>query len=292
MLGRGVSITVALALLVALAASGVTQAAPRAAKHHTACEVAADVLDDVRKGIRGVFGAEPPKGRDAMARGCSKVWGDIAKGFTKRDSEGLDDATEDAMNDERGGRREYNAKDAKQKVLLETVGSESRNRPVQFTLLKSVSPPPGGVVVVAKPFRTTAVLNLRSSPDLKKAENVVGSFAKGEVVAVMARTTDGWALIGAQGYDKDAPDDYVGVGYASMQYLVDPALKAAPLRKAKTARPKLASASGGKGPVAAAPVQKSTVKASTQCKTVSASTGQSRESKTGCATPAGRYEVV
>lgn len=258
------------------------------------CEVVGEVIDKTRDWIRDRVGARRASS-GKVGKGCYIAWNKVADTFSERDKKGLSDATEDALETDGRARRQYVAKDAKATVTIETSDPTDETKKVEFVLLETVSAPPKGVRVVGKPYRTTAGLNLRSSPDLAKKENIIGTFAPGETVAVMAVTPDGWALIGSQGYVEDDPEEYAGVGYASMRFLADPTVKTASLRKTRTARPKGGAAANGQVSSSSAVktgVKRQNVQASTQCKTVSATTGKESDSKRGCASPSGRYEIV
>lgn len=257
------------------------------------CEIGGGVIDGTRIWIRDRLGAKRPS-TGKIGKGCYIAWNAVADTFSPEDKKGLSDTTEDALEADGKTRRQYVARDSKATVTIETSDPTDESKKVEFVLLQSVSAPPKGVRVVGKPYRTTVGLNLRSSPDQKQKENIVGTFAPGETVAVMAVTPDGWALIGSQGFVDDDPDEYAGVGYASMRYLADPTVKSASLRKTRTARPKAAASSGqvsASGGVKTG-VKRQNVQASTQCKTVSATTGKASDSKRGCASPSGRYEIV
>lgn len=238
-----------------------------------------------------------------FAAGCAVGWS-FAKNWSEKDKQGLEGASQEALNSQ-NGQMGWQAPESGAQVSFQTMNAGERNEDIEFEHLESVQEPPDGSRVVAKPFRTVARVALRSSPDNSASDNIIGRFNAGQTVEVVGLTPDlQWAMIG---------EDGVIVGYAAREGFTE---LAQPLRKVVTERhfvdkglatqvsaPKRKAKARGRAapPVMAAqvapPPDRSQVRttkiaATTQCKTLVAVTGQQQDRKTGCNSPNGKWRIA
>ena len=210
--------------------------------------------------------------------------------WTPRDKQAVEDASQDAFDDPAGGQRDLVTPDSKEHLTLVNTGTTTtESREVEFQHFDSILPPPAGSRVIARPYRALNVLHLRSSPDESSGDNIVGRFEPAEMVEVEAQSPDGrWAVIGESG---------VIIGYAPMGGLA-PLEATQTLRRTVTAkaRPDTPRVAKGKAApqVALAPrgqIQTARLMASTQCKSLVATSGNQQQKKEikGCSAPGGKW---
>lgn len=229
----------------------------------------------------------------------------FASNWSARDRAALDAQTEQMLDRPVGQSEVWVAPESRQPVSFTTATPVVETKPLEFEYLENVAPPQKGVQVIARPYRTTDVLRLRSSPDATSDDNIVSRFNRGEVVEVIGASPDQrWAMIGYDG---------VIVGYSSFEYLqaLDERQtlrtvatskprpeRAAPSRAAATTTPTAPSrATSSSRPVqvaqvAAPRVRTARVVASTRCKSVVAVSGQQTDRKKGCAQPSGDWKFA
>lgn len=238
-----------------------------------------------------------------FAAGCALGW-TFAANWSKNDKDGLDRASQEALDDPNGNMN-WRAPESGAQVSFQSANAGERNEDVEFQHLENVEAPPEGSRVIARPYRTVARLALRSSPEDDNAYNILGRYNAGQTVEVVGMTPDAeWVMIGDQG---------VVIGYVKRTGLVESGQS---LRIAKTERyyvdspapPKAARAKGkGKAktrpaapmmaqvapPAAQGKVKTIKVAATTQCKSLTAATGQSQAQKlTGCNRPGGKWVIA
>jgi hypothetical protein len=229
------------------------------------------------------------------AAGCAVGW-QIGKNWSQRDRQAFDNATQDAFDAPTPIQRDWQAPESREQVTLVTTQPVVENRQVEFEYDSQVAKPAAGTVVVSRPYRATTVLRLRSTPDEVVQDNIIGRFDEGEIVEVVGQTPDGrWAMIG---------EDGVIVGYAAMSYLTTMD-SAQTLRRTRTARAKPERPAPSTQPgrtqtvtntTTAKPaprkVQTTKVMASTQCKSMVATSGGVRDQKKGCSLPNGKWQFA
>lgn len=233
-----------------------------------------------------------------FAAGCALGW-TFAKNWSEKDKQGLDQASQDAL-DNPNGTMDWQAPESGTPVRFRAVNAAERNEDVEFQHVENVEAPPEGSKVISRPYRTAARLALRSSPDSSSADNILGRYNTNQTVEVVGLTPDGeWAMVGDQG---------VVIGYAlrtglvetgqslrtvqTERYYVDtPApARATPARtKAKVKAKAPVMMAQVAPPVSVAKVKTVKVAATTQCKSLTAATGQQQQSKTGCNRPGGKW---
>ena len=232
-----------------------------------------------------------------FAAGCAIGWG-FAKNWSQRDKDGLEDASHQAMENPNGS-MEWQAPESGSQVQFRTASAGEKSEDVEFQLADTVEAPQQGSKVVSLPYRAVSNVALRSGPDNSSESNIVGQFAANQTVEIVGFTPDmRWAMVGEDGVivGYAERDRFTEVGQALRQ--VRTARHVAPVRK--PARPVIArrnartpAAPVMAAQVAPAPVQPQvrTVKvaATTQCKSLTAATGQQRQSRTGCNRPGGKW---
>lgn len=235
-----------------------------------------------------------------FAIGCAAGWGFASK-WSKTDKDGLDTASQQALDDP-NGTMDWKAPESGAQVRFRTASAGEKNEDVEFEHLDSVEAPPEGSRVVSRPFRTVARVALRSAPDRTISDNIVGRFNTGQTVEIVGITPDGqWALVG---------EDGVIVGYSAREgfsEILQPSrLVRTERHYIETTAPPKKSIGKGKGgrarvPVllvqAAPPVSRSQVKttkvaATTQCKSLIAASGNANQSRTGCNRPGGKWVIA
>lgn len=237
-----------------------------------------------------------------FAAGCALGW-TFAKDWSQKDKDGLDKASEDALNNPNGA-MDWQAPESGQQVRFRSNAVADRTEEVEFQHLDNVEAPPPGSKILSRPYRTMARLPLRSSPDGTGTDNILGRYNQGQVVEVVGITPNGlWAMVGDGGVvigylPRNGLTDTgqaLNVAQTERYYIDAPAApapaRAAPAKgKAKAAvRPAPALAARMAPPVAQAQVKTVKVAATTQCKSLTAATGQQQQSKTGCNRPGGKW---
>ncbi len=283
---RSRAISAALVLALSTTTVGVTPQVAVAKDHSKGRGCVAGAI------IGGLLGAalagKNNRGGGALvgaAVGCAAGWG-FAANWSARDKAALDAASEQALDAPTPQTTQWTAPESGQAVTFQTAEPEVKTQTTEISYVENVAPPPQNVQIVARPFRANTVLRLRSSPDASNPDNIIGRFERGELVEVTGLTPDGrWAMIG---------DNGVVIGYAAREYLVT--LDAyQTLRRTTTAKvkpdagdgqPRRANATYAQ---ATPKVVKTSVMASTQCKSVVASSGAQSQRRTGCESPKGDW---
>ena len=213
----------------------------------------------------------------------------LGMNWSERDRAAYDEASQDALDDPGNGSRDWYTPESRERVTFQTVSATTESRPVEFQYYSNVAAPVAGSRIISRPYRTTTTLRLRDLPDETNGV-IVGRFDPGETVEVVGETPDRrWAMIGEGG---------VIVGYASMSYLTP--LGSQSVRKTVTARAKAdAPARVAKGKAAPAPtapsrgaLQTTKVVASTQCKSLVATSGDQTDQRKGCNLPNGKWQFA
>jgi hypothetical protein len=218
----------------------------------------------------------------AVGVGCYAIFSVLQ---SERDREAYLEQQQAALDKGEPTNVSYTAADAGVPVSINTGAEET----VQSTVLVKATPEltggvPAGFIVVGRPYRTTASLNLRAAPSTG-GDNVIGGFRSGEVVNVMGLTADRqWALIGAND---------VAVGYSSLQYLrpdngAPRAAARGGVRRVVTATP---TARNG-GQMRTAEPRTIRVAATTQCRSVQSQSGTAVDRRRGCRSPDGGWAVA
>lgn len=273
-----------------------TEAAAKTAKA-VGCLAGAVVLGALFRGLAVQADASRAEVNQAtaagVALGCAAGF-QIGKNWSERDKAAYGDASQDVLDDPTPQSRDWYAPESGDRVTLITTAATTESREVDFQYYNNIAAPVAGSRVISRPYRATNLLRLRSTPDENNPNNIVGRFEKDEIVEVVGLTPDGrWGMIGESG---------VIVGYASMDYLMtleaSRTLRRTVVARAKPDRPASAPASrptkGKAAPAPAAPaaprqVQTTRLVASTQCKSLVATSGTQRDKKKGCSLPSGKW---
>lgn len=213
-----------------------------------------------------------------------------------KDNERLTAKSNELLNRDGATSENWYAPESKQNVRISTGQAHERNAEVPFAFDENVAKPAAGTVVEAKNYVVvTNRLNFRSAP--RTGNNLIGYFDKGETVEVIGRSADGkWALVGDRG---------VVVGYAAFRddgqdLLVTPEqarARRATVKSTARARPKVVKQAGGdlsaaKPRTQTAKPKTAIVRASTECKAVTAQSGGKSDTRTGCALPNGQWAIA
>lgn len=280
-----------------------------AAAHEKKKHTGSKVLGCIGGGFLGSLAAAllaPKRDRRAAAvlgfgAGCAVGWS-IAKHWSQKDKDGLDQASQQAL-DSPSGEMTWQAPESGQQVNFRAGAASEQDQDVNFQHLDSVEAPPQGSRVISRPFRTVGQVVLRSSPDNTGTGNIIGSFNSGQTVEIVGLTPDArWAMVG---------EDGVIVGYAEQagfnelsqplrqvrteRHLVEVPAPARPTHaKLATKRQRAASriAMMTASPPTPGQIKTTQVRATTQCKSLIASTGKQQDTRTGCKVPNGGWAIA
>ncbi len=267
---------------------------PRRMAHHKApSKLGSCVVGGL---LGGLLGAAVSNSRDRTAAivtgaalGCFAGFS-FAANWSDRDKAALDNETDEVFDQPVAQPTTWVAPDSRTPVTFTSSAPVEETQKVEFQSYDNVAPPQKGAHVISRPYRTTDVVRLRSSPDAGNDDNIISKFNRGEIVEVIGATPDGqWAMIG---------DDGVIAGYTSFDYLRTLDARQT-LRRVATSRPKPIQATptvtrANSSPGYTAPPTIKTIKilASTQCKSVVAVSGEQSDRKKGCAQPAGDWKFA
>lgn len=201
----------------------------------------------------------------------------IAQSLSQTDRTALAQASDDALRDLPDGEsRVWQAPESGKNIKITTSNTRTAERDLKVERITQVAAPGAGFEVLGLPYRATASLRLRATPNLDD-NNVIGGFQAGDRIQVAGRTADGsWHLVSRNG---------VAIGYVHGDFI-------SPLETAETvtvaeAEPEM---TGGVD-LDAAPRAETVVQSKVTCRDVSYELGAEKEVVESCKAPDGAWKL-